>query len=135
MIKRALNLDMKQLAWLAGLLEGEAYFGQHPTSKQTTAPVVELNSVDHDVISRVHRLYAARYGIAVNIHIRPPRHAGYQPQYHLACFGAAARAIMADIAPLMGARRRARIEELAGAYVQPQLLGESRACYDLRGPA
>jgi hypothetical protein len=37
-----------------------------------------------------------RYAIGVNLHARPPRQEGYQPQYHLACFGDAARDVMAD---------------------------------------
>jgi hypothetical protein len=115
--------------WLAGLLEGEAYFGLNAAARQTISPMVELNTVDHDVILRVQRIYAARYAVAVNLHVRPPRHAGYQPQYHLACYGDAARAVMGDIAPLMGERRRARIDELVGAYVQPRLIGEARAWY------
>jgi len=121
--------------WLAGLLEGEAYFGFHPTSKHSVSPVVELNSVDYAIIERVRMLYVGRYGISVNIHIRPPRQPGYQPQYHLACYGDAARAVMADIEPLMGERRRGRIAALVGAYVQPRLIGEARAGYTLRWAA
>lgn len=118
--------------WLAGLLEGEASFGLHPTSKRSVTPVVELNSVDRDVILRVQRIYHERYGVAVNIHLRPPRQEGYQPQHHLACFGPAARAVMADLEPLMGGRRRERIAGLLGPAVQQRLLGEPRACYDVR---
>lgn len=118
--------------WLAGLLEGEAYFGMHPASRTCLTPVVELNSVDHEVILRVQGIYRGRYGIAVNVHTRPPRHAGYQPQYHLACFGPAARAVMADLEPLMGERRRERIAGLLGPGAQLRLIGEARACYDVR---
>ena len=121
--------------WLAGLLEGEAYFGLHPTSKHSVSPVVELNSIDYAIIERVRMLYVGRYGISVNIHIRPPRHAGYQPQYHLACFGPAARAVMADIEPIIGERRRGRIAELLGPAVQTTLLHEVRAYYGLRWAA
>lgn len=118
--------------WLAGLLEGEAYFGLNPTSKRTVSPIVELNTVDRDVILRVQGIYRGRYAVAVNVHTRPPRHEGYQPQYHLACLGLAARAIIADLEPLMGERRRARIAELLAGAVQQRLLREARACYDVR---
>lgn len=118
-------------SWLAGLLEGEAYFGLHPTSKSSVSPVVELNTVDHDVILRVQGIYRERYGIFVNLHTRPPRQEGYQPQFHLACHGPAARAVMRDLASLLGERRRARIAELLSDGPQLRLLGESRACYDV----
>lgn len=117
--------------WLAGLLEGEAYLGLNSAAKNTVSPIVELNTVDHDVILRVQRIYRERYGVAVNVHTRPPRHAGYQPQHHLAVFGDAARVIMADLEPLMGERRHRRIGELLGPAVQQPLLREHRAAYDL----
>jgi hypothetical protein len=94
-------------------------------------PVVELNTVDHDVILRAQRIYRERHGVSVNVHTRPPRHAGYQPQFHLACFGPAARAVMADLEPLMGERRRGRIAGLLGPAVQLRLIREARPCYDV----
>lgn len=119
--------------WLAGLLEGEASFGINPTSTHTIRPIVELNTVDHDVILRVQHVYRERYGISVNVHLRPPRQEGYQAQYHLACHGPAARVIMADLEPLMGRRRRERIAALLGPAVQPRLIEEAGPCYDVRG--
>jgi hypothetical protein len=116
--------------WLAGLLEGEAAF----THNRST-PMLELNTVDADVILRVQRIYRERYGAGVKIHERPPRRAGYQPQLHIAVYGDAARAIMGDIAPLMGARRGERITALAGCYGQLRLRSEARACYDVRRAA
>jgi hypothetical protein len=121
--------------WLAGLLEGEASFGLNPTAKYTVSPLVELNTVDHDVILRVQRIFRERYGAAVNVHVRPPRRVGYQLQYHLALLGDAARAVIADVEPLMGERRRVRIAELLGPYRQGRFLGEGRACYDVRRAA
>lgn len=119
--------------WLAGLLEGEGSFGFNPAA--TPSPRIELDTVDHDVILRVQRILRERYGAAVNVHERPPRHAGYQPQFHIAVYADAARALGADIAPLMGERRQARLAELLGAYRQHRLLGEARACYDVRRAA
>jgi hypothetical protein len=115
--------------WLSGFLEGEGSFG---FSKSANGPMLEVQSVDYDVMFRVQRILRERYAISVNLHTRPPRREGYQPQYHLACYGDAARAIMADIEPLMGERRRLRIAELLGPAVQPRLISESRPCYDVR---
>jgi hypothetical protein len=121
--------------WLAGLLEAEGYFGLNAAATLNPSPMLELNSVDADVILRVQRIYRERYGAGVKLHERPPRQAGYQPQLHIAVYGDAARAIMADIAPLMGMRRGARIAALAGDYAQLRLLREARACYDVRRAA
>lgn len=116
--------------WLAGLLEGEAAF-----THNRGAPMLELNTVDADVILRVQRIYRERYGAGVKIHERPPRRAGYQPQLHIAIYGDGARAVMADIAPLMGVRRGERIAALTGDYAQLRLLREPWACYDVRRAA
>lgn len=113
--------------WIAGLLEGEGAF-----THNRGVPMLELNTVDHDVILRAQRVYRERYAAAVNVHVRPARREGYQPQYHLAVYGDAARAIMADLEPLMGLRRRARIAELLGVAVQPRLFREGRAGYAVR---
>lgn len=121
--------------WLAGLLEGEGSFSVNSTARHSVSPLVELSTVDHDVILRVQRVYRERYGASVNIHVRPPRQAGYQQQYHLALLGAHARTLLADIEPILGTRRRARTDELMGPFVQPRLLGEQRTCYDVRRAA
>jgi hypothetical protein len=121
--------------WLAGLLEGEAYFGLNTAATLSPSPMLELNTVDADVILRVQRIYRERYTVGVKIHERPPRRAGYQPQLHIALYGDAARAVMAGIAPLMGLRRGGRIAALAGDYAQLRLLSEARACYDVRRAA
>ena len=121
--------------WLAGLLEGEASFGLNSAAKYSVSPIVELNTVDHDVILRAQRIYHERYGVSVKVHIRPPRQDGYQPQFHLAIFGPAAHAVIADIEPLLGQRRRERIAELLGPSGQIPLLHEARACYDVRWAA
>jgi hypothetical protein len=115
--------------WFAGFLEGEGSFG---FSKSANGPIVETQSVDYDVMLRLQSLLRVRYAIRVNLHARPPRHEGYQPQYHLACLGDAARAVMADVAPLMGERRRGRIAELLGAGAEPRLIREAAACYHIR---
>ncbi len=114
--------------WLAGYLEGEAAF-----THNRGVPMVEVNTVDADVIERVRDTWLKRYEVGVNIHTRPPRKEGYQPQYHVACYGDAARAVIADVAPLLGARRRARVAELLGA--RQGGVREAGACYDMRRAA
>ncbi|NJN17938.1 MAG: hypothetical protein HC822_17525 [Oscillochloris sp.] len=116
--------------WHAALLEGEGAFTHNRGS-----PMIELNTVDQDVIERVQWIWREHYGCAVNVHVRPPRRAGYQPQFHLACYGDAARLIMDDIVPLLGQRRRMRIDELRGDWRQGRLMNEQRARYAYRRAA
>jgi hypothetical protein len=97
--------------------------------------MLETQSVDHDVMLHVQGILRDRYAIGVNLHARPPRQAGYQPQHHLACYGDAARAVMADVAALMGERRSQRIAELLGPAEQPRLIREAGPCYDVRRAA
>lgn len=129
------DLDERDRYWLAALLEGEGSFGCSYANTPRPSPLIEVTTVDADVIQRVHGLWHHRYDVAVNIHVRPPRREGYQAQYHLAAHGAAARAIMADIAPIMGQRRRQRIAEVLGMGGEPRRAAESRAWYDVRRAA
>lgn len=121
--------------WLAGYLEGEGSFGCSYANTPNPSPLIEVSSVDADVIEHVHRVWIQRYDVGVNIHVRPPRREGYQRQYHLAAHGVAARAIMADIAPLLGARRQARIAEVLGVGGGPRRAAEARGWYDVRRAA
>lgn len=128
MIRRELHLDMRQLAWLAGLLEGEGTFVKGSPAKPRR-PVTAIGMVDRDIIERVCDLWGTR------LYTHIPKVERYKQVYHIAVYGDAARAIMGDIAPLMGARRGERIAALAGEYGQLRLLSEARACYDVRRAA
>jgi hypothetical protein len=112
--------------WHAGYLEGEAAF-----THNRGVPMVEVNTIDRDVIERVRHIWWSRYDAYPNIHTRPPRQEGHQPQYHIACYGAAARALMADVLPLMGQRRTARITELLA--LPQRSAREEAAWYDGAG--
>lgn len=92
-----------ELAWLAGLLEGEGCFSYR---KDRDIPVLEVKMTDWDVMNRVALLFGRR------VTPIPPGREGYQPQYRARVQGEPARELMRLLKPHMGQRRAARIEEL-----------------------
>lgn len=114
---------LMQQYWHAGYLEGEGSF-----THNRGVPMVEVNTIDHDVIERVRHIWISRYEFAARIHHRPPRKEGYQLQYHIACYGDIARTLMRDVVPLMGQRRTGRIMELLA--LPRRSLREEAAWYD-----
>jgi hypothetical protein len=102
-----------ELAWLAGLLEGEGYFGMiksHVGGKMYRYPRVGVTMTDRDVIERV----AAMFGQKVTT-VRPgPR--SRLMQYRFTLTGARAAQLMVDLRPMLGARRQARIDEVLSEY-------------------
>jgi len=97
-------ITVKELAWLGGLLEGEASFmlrnGCHKIALQMT---------DLDVVQRA----AAILGVPVGAYSRQPKgKATYLPVWHLAVHGIKAIAWMMTLYTLMGERRKAKILEV-----------------------
>lgn len=93
-----------ELAWLAGLLEGEGWFGIDRTGKGR--PAIKVNMTDQDVIERVADLLG---GIKVGIQ---PAQGNWKTQYVVRLKGERAASLMRTLQPLMGARRAERIREV-----------------------
>jgi hypothetical protein len=100
-------IDVVGIAWLAGLLEGEASFGYYKG-----CPTIQLQMTDEDVINRVAALTGAR--------IKKPWRPKGKPTYKLVhqCGIRGMRAIewMQTILVFMGERRRAKIVEIVAAW-------------------
>lgn len=86
------------LAWLAGLLEGEGAFDLH----RQRYPRVRLAMADRDIVARAAELL----GATVRVSLRP---APQSAMWHAEISGPRAEAVMRAILPHMGARRSARI--------------------------
>jgi hypothetical protein len=99
-----------RLAWLAGLLEAEGTFLRPPPSTPN-CPVVACRMTDCDVVERV----AACFGTKVQV-VDKGR---YRTEYASIIKGGRAVALMADLAPLMGDRRRGAIKRAMRAYLSP----------------
>jgi len=92
-------------AWLAGLLEGEGYFGKGYPSQPKQASIA-LEMTDKDIISRVSKLWGVKY-CAPRV-----RDSNWSQTYKLQIRGARAIKWMKEIYPYMGLRRQARIDEV-----------------------
>ena len=104
-------LSTKDIYWLAGLLEGEGYFGL----RRQCDLVIELTMTDRDVVERFHRIldFGARdermlpsSKIAYGWSLTNQRHAA---------------GLMMMLYPLMGERRQAKIRECLAAWREKPL--------------
>lgn len=92
----------KEIAWLAGLLEGEAHFG----ISNRSSPRISVKMTDLDIIQRISHLFDSTvYGPSPN---RSGR--GKDMYFTYAC-GNKGVAWMMTIFPFMGERRQQRIRE------------------------
>ncbi|NIK60774.1 LAGLIDADG family homing endonuclease [Kribbella shirazensis] len=101
------------LAWLAGLLEGEGYFGtinSHVAGKIYRYPRVGVTMTDRDVVERV----ADMFGLKVtSIRPKPP---SKLMQYRFTLTGARAAQLMVDLRPMLGVRRQSQIDAVLAEY-------------------
>lgn len=104
-----------QIAWAAGLLEGEAWFGHAGNSAR-----ISLAMVDRDVVTKL----AEMFDLPAPRPVRPPKdRPNRQLQWGAYVSGRRALAIMQAILPHLGERRSAKVAEVA------RLMGEK---YDPR---
>lgn len=102
-------IDAIDLAWLAGLLEGEGYFAinkdKSNSGKIYYSPRIELVMTDLDVIEKVANLTSRK------IRIQPAKD-NKKESYRITICGKFAIELMQSIKPYMGDRRSNKIEEI-----------------------
>lgn len=106
-------MDEVQIAWLAGLLEGEGSFSVGPPSKPTQSRI-QLSTTDEDVIARVSTMFNVRYHQVThrtNTNVRSTK-----PMFVLQVRGSTAVIWMRRLLPYMGIRRTQQIEKAIKAY-------------------
>lgn len=89
------------VAWLAGLLEGEGSF----QISAHNSIILSVEMTDEDIIQRVSILLNTSYALV------KPRKAHFKTSYRLQIKGSRAAAIMSQILPFMGERRSKKIKE------------------------
>lgn len=119
------------IAWLAGILEGEASFGYHGTT-----PVIQLQMTDPDVVKRV----AALLGVDVRAPWKPKGKDHYKLVYGCVAHGRKAIGWMMTLYSFMGVRRKEAIEAALNKWkAQPRTTHASRGdrtmarCHPERG--
>jgi len=103
------NLKTQDIAWLAGLLEGEGSFGMGSQNK--TTPTLRLQMCDQDVVKRAASLMEASL-------LKPtiPRKEHWKSYYTASLCSTPAIEWMMTIYSLMGLRRQQRIREVIAAW-------------------
>ena len=108
-----LNLTETDVAWIAGILEGEGYFGidnrskdRYEVSKIPPAPFIKVSMVDEDIIQRLSKLLDKSY-------FSPSRKTITGKQVYTLHVGEKEKVlfILQKILPYMGVRRSERITE------------------------
>lgn len=95
---------IKDIAWLAGLLEGEASF-----MLKNGNSIIAMQMTDKDVMDRAADLL----GVKVGNYVRKPKgKSSYLPIFHLSIHGTKAIGWMMTLYSLMGVRRRAKILQI-----------------------
>ena len=94
------------VAWLAGILEGEACFDWNNTSKGKLYPRIRIEMKDRDVIYRIQSLAGG------NIHLPAPFKSHHSKTWMLQiCKRTEVLPILKSILPHMGRRRSKIIKE------------------------
>lgn len=102
-----------ELNWLAGFLEGEASFTieKHRYEKKTYLyPAISVTSTDYDVLERASRLLGAP-----NVWKQTKKNVKCKPCFQTRVRNDKALSVMREILPLMGERRRRKIEEIVSS--------------------
>lgn len=99
------------LAWLAGLLEGEGSF-LAPAPSAPNRPVVVLAMTDEEVVRKAAALMGATY-----FHCRrDERNPTWKPYWSVRLRGARAVQLMHLLRPYMGRRRQGQIDSALAQY-------------------
>jgi hypothetical protein len=104
-------MTAEQLAWLAGLLEGEGSFMKGPPSKPG-APCVAVSMTDRDVVERA----AALMGVSCQGPYLRKNLKVWKPYYMATVRGYPAADLMKLLRDHMGARRRAQIDAAMATF-------------------
>src|SRR5215510_5917379 len=111
------NITLKEIGWLAGLLEGEGCFGfpvYKANGERHYGLLVTVSMTDRDVVEKARRLMRAK-----RVRVKP-QSAPRKIQYRASVNGAKAVAVMMTILPFMGERRSQRIKECIARWKSPR---------------
>ena len=121
-----------ELAWLAGLLEGEGTFGMITCRKGGKAyryPKIAVNMTDEDIIARVARLFGT------GVYKMPPvvrNGRACKQQWRAQISGYEAAVWMTRLRPWLGQRRRKRCDEVLTEFLsqEPTAVRRKRSCIE-----
>ncbi len=110
------RLTTTDIAWGAGLFEGEGYLSLNGSSSITPrTPLLGIGMTDEDVIRKFRDLFVP----GVHIYEYQPKNAAYKRSYQIKVVGKRAVGLMLTFFSFLGSRRRERIKELLNAWKMP----------------
>lgn len=99
-----------EIAWLAGLLEGEGWFGSMPLRRN--APKLQVTMGDRDAIQRAATVVGGLVGRSFAVSPMKKYRAQERSQmYRLSVAGTSAEIVMKAVRPWMCARRGSTIDQ------------------------
>ena len=122
-----LNLTDIEIAWLAGLFEGEASFGidirskkRYQVSSSPPAPFIKIAMIDEDVISKVSQLLKKNYFSSKRLTVK-------NKQVFICHIGdrATLNYLLPRIFPYMGIRRQQKIQQCLDLLVDYKIWYEN----------
>jgi hypothetical protein len=113
--------DACDLAWIAGLLEGEGSFIANRVTR-CPYPVIKVEMCEREVIERAARLLDTRVWVVA------PGTEGWRPTYVAQIAGHRAAEWMRALRPYMGLRRTAAIDAALSAYHPVRLIAPPLVC-------
>lgn len=100
-----------EIAWFAGLLEGEGSFGYYPDKRcpSTGKVIIQFESTDKDIIEKVHSLFGGRYWDSDY----PSKPSHYKKSWRWAVTSKKeVREIIKMVYPYLGNRRKTKCDEV-----------------------
>ena len=128
-------IKYKDIAWLAGILEGEGSFFidnqkrklANGDYKTYPTPTLQVNMSDEDVIARVSQIVDKNYTVIDWHHRQNPEH---KIQYRVKLTGEKALIVMRNIYEFMGERRQQKFCDIAGICGSNMLLCSNERMWD-----
>lgn len=108
--------SIKEIYWLAGLLEGEGYFSAANNRDTATTFKIGIGMTDLDVVEKASWLLNGVLRIHSNGREQNGKFLHYKRVYKTQCHGDRAISWMMTIYPLMGNRRKARIRSIIAEW-------------------
>lgn len=114
------NLTSVQIAWVAGLIEGEGTFGV----TQTNSPFIAIQMNDKDVLEQAQSIMN---GTSLYGPYKHRRGDSYDtPHYRLAVYGTLAISWMMTLYTLMQSRRKAKMKYIIDWWIQKPKVKKGR---------
>ena len=105
--------SVRDIAWLAGILEGEGSFHSYMHQKRWLTARISINMTDRDVIARIAKIIKCT---SFRGPYKNDSHLGKKPLWALAVSGRRAIKWMERLYPHMGQRRRSQISKVLKDY-------------------